>query len=118
MSTTTLSHYVSFYVPSTVQADTRAGAAEVAARVSEISTLFASYYGGYTTIDAAGGYMATTGQKIEEPVVQVKSFTDAETLERTRPAIFRLAEQVCAQWSQESIGVEIDGVFNMIDLSI
>jgi hypothetical protein len=111
----TLNHRVAFYVPSTVAASKKISDRELEARTKEIASLLTSYFGGATIEKVQGFYKSKEGKYIVETVHKVISFTSDEDLAVHSQDLLRLAEQSCKQWSQESIGVEIDNKLIFID---
>lgn len=111
----TLNHRIAFYVPSTSEADKVISDSELQERTSEIAKLLTSYFGGASIENVQGFYKAKNGKYIVETVRKVIAFASDEDLAKHSEAIINLAASRCKLWSQESIGLEIDSKFILVD---
>jgi len=111
----TLNHKISFYVPSTSKVKAKISNNELTERTRDIAELLTSYFGGASVEKIQGFYKAQNGQYITETIQRVFAFTSDLDLEKYGEDIMNLAKNKCLEWEQESIGLEIDNKFLLID---
>lgn len=87
-----------------------APAAMVDALRAEVKAALAGAFGGYTETIGTGGYLAATGELIEERVYQIEASYDVPD----EALIERLAERIKAELQQESVMVKVDGLARFI----
>lgn len=76
-------------------------------------TVFSKMFGGATSVQADGGYMAKNGKLIMEKVYKVYSYTDEITPENLSK-ILEYAEWLKMEMNQECIGLEVNGNFYLV----
>jgi hypothetical protein len=99
------------YVPSTKQGNQIIPKSELQQRVKSVKTYLSSLFGGFSAAPIDGGYVSEDKNKglIEEDAVKVTAFATKEALESNMDALLAKVKKWCAQWSQESIGLEFEG---------
>jgi hypothetical protein len=95
-------------VPSTKNGNERISKPEYDRRVRETERFMAKEYGGYTAVQAHGGYLGERGEVIEEPVTEVVAYTDAKTFRAKKPVVAKFMKRKRSSWTQESVGYEFD----------
>jgi hypothetical protein len=100
---------ISVYVPSTKDANVPVSKAELSARVKEVKQYLATLFGGYSSSEILGGYVSTTGELIQEDVVKVISFATKQAYEDNEATLIDKIADWSKEWSQEAIGLEIEG---------
>ncbi len=100
---------ISVYVPSTKDANVPVSKAELSARVKEVKQYLATLFGGYSSSEIIGGYVSTTGELIQEDVVKVISFATKQAYEDNEATLIDKIADWSKEWSQEAIGLEIEG---------
>lgn len=98
-----MNHYYRLMVPTTIY-NLPAPADLVQAIRLEIKKAFAVAFGGYTETAATGGYMADSGELIEEPVYAIEASYEAADDE----LVWRLAERIKTALSQECVMIRKD----------
>jgi hypothetical protein len=94
---------IAITVPSTMDIDKPVDNAEM---VEAVENEIALFFGGFTTYQAFGGYIADSGKLVREPVTIVTSFVS--TLKQNqRKGLFILAHRIAKQMNQESVLLEI-----------
>ena len=105
----TLPNTAAIYVPSTMF--NRPADNETIVRMLDfVMNEMISLHGGCTVTDAIGGYKSSTGELIKENIKIVKSAAETINVD----AVFKLARTICQEMNQECVGVEINGVFNLV----
>jgi len=99
------------YVPSTKEANQIIPKSELQQRVKSVKTYLSNLFGGFSSSPIDGGYVSEDKNKglIEEDAVKVTAFATKEALESNMDAFLAKVKKWCAQWSQESIGLEFEG---------
>ena len=100
---------ISVYVPSTKDANIPVSKAELNARVKEVKQYLATLFGGYSSSEILGGYVSTTGELIQEDVVKVISFATKQAYKENEATLIDKIADWSKEWSQEAIGLEIEG---------
>ena len=100
---------ISVYVPSTKDANVPVSKTELNARVKEVKQYLATLFGGYSSSEIIGGYVSTTGELIQEDVVKVISFATKQAYEENEATLIDKIADWSKEWSQEAIGLEIEG---------
>jgi hypothetical protein len=114
MAHITLNHQVVFYVPST-KFKKGIDFAEHKKRTNEVASIFTNLFGGATIEKTQGFYKADNGEYITERINKVVSFCGDTELEAHTNEVLNLASKARKGWEQETIGLEIDGRFYLID---
>lgn len=109
-----LSHEVSIVVPSTVSADKTANHALVNEMSTECKHTYSRIAGGFTSVNARGGWVSAEHGLIEEDVEIVSCVCSAVTLRRVTEATRELAEVWRERMTQEAIMIRVDGVAEFI----
>lgn len=98
-----MNHYYRLMVPTTIY-NLPAPADMVDAIRIEVKQAFAAAFGGYTETRATGGYLAESGELIEEPVFGI----EASYSEPDDDLVWHLAERIKSALSQESVMIRKD----------
>lgn len=94
-------------VPSTLH-DEAISAKEFAARAKETEDFLSRIFGGYTAVEAKGGWVEK-GKVIAEPVIEVVSFTKAKDYFANRNKLLAFLKRKKREWKQSTVSVEIEG---------
>lgn len=70
-------------------------------------------YGGYTVIDATGGWESESGELIEEPVTIVESFADS-SMSMVNMEMHELAEVVKRATEEEAVMYTVNNDHNLV----
>jgi len=97
------------YVPSTQDVDKVISVDKMDKRVDEVKTYLANKFGGYTSADKLGGFVDSTGNLVNEDVVQVTSFSTKEAYAKNKEELVNQLAKWGEEWGQESIGFEFEG---------
>ena len=97
------------YVPSTQDVNKVISIDDMILRVDEVKKYLANKFGGYTSADKLGGYVDSTGNLVNEDVVQVTSFSTKEAYAENKEELINQLAKWCEEWGQESIGFEFEG---------
>jgi hypothetical protein len=97
------------YVPSTQDVDKVISVDKMDKRVDEVKIYLANKFGGYTSADKLGGFVDSTGNLVNEDVVQVTSFSTKEAYAENKEELIQQLAKWCEEWGQESIGFEFEG---------
>jgi hypothetical protein len=99
------------YVPSTKEANQIIPKSELQQRVKTVKVYLSNLFGGFSAAPIDGGYVSEDKDKglIEEDAVKVTAFATKEALESNMSMLLTRIKKWCAQWSQESIGLEFEG---------
>lgn len=104
------------YVPSTKGANEKISDAEFRERIEETEKYLSSQFGGYSKVDIDGGYVSDEKGLIKEDVAKVVAFAqDEDFLTNRLPRLIKRITLWCEDWTQESIGFEIEGDLFYID---
>ena len=110
-----LSHKVAFYTPSTEAKSKPISGAEFDKRTQAMADQLTEWFGGATVERVNGFFKSDNGQYITEPIHKIVSFCSSEALEQHASELLNLAHDHVTSWQQESIGVEIDSKFYLVD---
>lgn len=110
----TLNHAISFYIPST-KGSKKINQAEFKNRTERIANEFTKLFGGATIERVQGFYTMKDGSYETETINKVVSFCSDTDLEINSSKVFNLAKKAKKEYEQESIGLEIDNKFYLID---
>jgi GNAT superfamily N-acetyltransferase len=97
------------YVPSTQDVDKVISVDKMVTRVDEVKEYLASKFGGYTSADKLGGFVDSTGNLVNEDVVQVTAFATKEAYAENKEQLIQQLAQWGKKWGQEAIGFEFEG---------
>lgn len=104
------------YVPSTKGADEKISDAEFRQRIEETERYLSSQFGGFSKVDIHGGYVSQEKGLIKEDVAKVVAFAqDEDFLTNRLPRLIKRITLWCDDWTQESIGFEMEGDLFYID---
>ena len=76
--------------------------------VVKVMKFFCERFGGATVSKTEGGYIASDGQLVVEPVSWVWSYCTTQQLEMHSAEVVSLAETLCRELHQESVAVIIN----------
>jgi hypothetical protein len=99
------------YVPSTygVKDQKKISNKEMNKRVNEVRSYLSNKFGGYTSVDATGGYVLKDGKLVKEKVVKVTSFSTKKDFNKNEPELINQVGEWGNSWKQESISYENEG---------
>jgi hypothetical protein len=97
------------YVPSTQDVDKVITVDEMNTRVEGVKKYLAGLFGGYTSSEKLGGYVATNSELVNEQIVQVVAFSTKEAFETNKEKVINKLSEWAKQWGQEAIGFEYEG---------
>jgi ribosomal protein L39E len=104
------------YVPSTKGADETISQMEFMSRIKETEEYLSELFGGYSKVDIDGGYVSETKGLIKEDVAKVVAFSqDDDFLTNKLPRLIQRIVLWCKDWTQESIGFELEGDLFYVD---
>jgi len=103
-----LPYNVKLYLPSTTDGSKPAPAKKIAAAVQDVQKKFSALFGGTTTFTASGSWILQSGELVTENITIVQSFCDREVLESNIEKVLEIAKQICVQFSQEAVSLEIN----------
>ena len=107
---------IAVYVPSTKGADEIIDQNEFRNRILETEKYVSDLFGGYSKVDIDGGYVSETKELIKEDVGKVVAFSqDKDFLSNKLPRLIKRITMWCDEWTQESIGFELEGDLFYID---
>lgn len=111
----TLSHNITFYVPSTQNVSEVISPDEFGDRVKETANFLTDLFGGASVETIQGYYKAHDQSYVVEDVKKVISGASDEQLQNNSTKILNYVKNKVREWSQESIIIEIDGKKLFID---
>jgi len=100
---------VAVYVPSTFDVDVVIPDDVFAERIKEVSEFLSGIFGGYTSQETLGGYVAEDGKLVKEDVVKVTSFATDEAFSKNKTKLLQRVQKWAKDWKQEAIGIEFEG---------
>ncbi|NBX74542.1 MAG: hypothetical protein EBQ89_09640 [Alphaproteobacteria bacterium] len=107
---------IAVYVPSTKGADQSISENEFNDRIRETEQYLSELFGGYSKVDIDGGYVSQEKGLIKEDVAKVVAFSqDEDFLTNKLPRLVQRIVLWCGEWTQESIGFELEGDLFYID---
>ena len=103
---------IKIYVPST-QGESDISDADFEDRILFIQTALSTLFGGYTSVNADGGYIGASSELTSEPVGVVSTWATPEDYEEHLPKLEELLMYCRELWGQETIGFEFENDFFM-----
>tara|TARA_B100001778_G_scaffold102260_1_gene83451 strand:+ start:6595 stop:8547 length:1953 start_codon:yes stop_codon:yes gene_type:complete len=103
---------IKIYVPST-QGDADISDADFEDRILFIQTALSTLFGGYTSVNADGGYIGASSTLTSEPVGVVSTWATPEAYEEHLPKLEELLMYCRELWGQETLGFEFENDFFM-----
>jgi len=103
---------IKIYIPST-QGDSDISEDEFEDRILFVQTALSTLFGGYTSVNAEGGYIGASSELTSEPVGVVTTWATPEDYEEHLPKIEELLMYCRELWDQETIGFEFENDFFM-----
>jgi len=99
------------YVPSTygVKDQKKVSDKEMEKRVNEVRTYLSKKFGGYTSVEATGGFVLKDGKLVKERVVKVTAFSTKREFNKDEPELINQVGRWGNKWKQESISYENEG---------
>lgn len=102
-------------VPTTTAKSKRMSRKAYMRRVNDVERYLADKFGGYTAIKAQGGYVSSaSGEKIEEPVIKVESYTTPESYRENAGRLYTKMNRWGRKWGQETVGYEFEDDMELI----
>jgi hypothetical protein len=95
-------------VPSTTQHNRPIGKHAFDHRINETRRYLSRKYGGYTSVNAVGGYTSTRGKLVREPVVEVVAYSTRSAYKKNKHATYHWLVAHKKRWGQESMGYEYE----------
>jgi len=95
-------------VPST-RYDKKISKQELNKRILETQKFLSQIFGGYTSIEALGGYIPKKGGLWEEPIVKIISFAKAKDYKKSKKRLAKWLKRKKKEWKQETIAYEQEG---------
>lgn len=108
-----LSRKVVFYVPSTKNVGEKLNKSERRALVTRVESTFSRAFGGATSTQGTGCYVANDGRLIRESVTLVTSYHGLETSDALA-IVIPLAQAIKNEYGQESIAIETESGIEFI----
>jgi hypothetical protein len=102
---------VSVYVPATMQTDKPI---DNAAQVERVASTLAGWFGGATSVQCIGYWVAQDGTLIKEGTTQVYAYCTAQALTENLDRLYELCETLKADMQQESVALEVDNKLYLI----
>ena len=97
---------VSIYVPSTVNVNQRINnKKQVVSIIKQMSLLF----GGATSYECVGGWVADSGDIVTEQINIVYSFCDKKSLNNNLANVINICQQIKKEMKQEAVTLEVNG---------
>jgi len=103
------------YVPSTSNIDKQINDKEMRNRVDEVSITLSNMFGGYTSSEAVGGYVASDKNLVNEKIIRVVSYSTKDSFNKNKSDLMNKLARWAAEWGQEAIGYEYEGDLYYID---
>lgn len=110
--TTEAPYEIKVYVPSTTL-DQPISDSDFKSRIDETQEKLSELFGGFTTVDASGGYLSQQDGVISEPVIVVSSWATVGDYQSKMGDLERFLKQKKDDWGQEVIGFEFENDFFM-----
>ncbi len=101
------SHKVTVYVPRTVNVNEKLSDHEANALITRATRVMSETFGGATIVNAAGAWVANSGELVTENTTLVYSFTDSLSTQKLL-AVRDLLLWLKATYGQEAVAIEID----------
>ena len=98
---------IKIYVPST-QGDSDISDADFEDRILFVQTALSTLFGGYTSVNADGGYIGASSELTSEPVGVVSTWATPEDYEEHLPKLEELLMYCRELWGQETLGFEFE----------
>lgn len=108
-----LSRKVTFYVPSTKNVGDKLTKSERRALLTRVESTFSRAFGGATSTQGIGSYVANDGRLIRENITLVTSYHGLETADALA-IVIPLAEAIKTEYGQESIAIETESGIDFI----
>lgn len=103
------------YVPSTKNVDKMITPYEMNKRVNEVKRTLAAMFGGYTSAEFMGGYIATDEKLVNEKIVRVVSYSTRSAFQENKKKLLKQIAEWAKAWGQEAIGYEYEGDLFYVD---
>jgi len=98
------------YVPSTSEINVKISEEEMNKRVAEVRQVLSNLFGGYTSVEAIGGYYDKDNSLlVVESVVKVTSYATMEKYKENSDKLIKYLERKRKKWSQDTMGYELEG---------
>jgi len=98
------------YVPSTMKGGKKVAPSTLYNRTYLVKKYLAKKFGGYTSIEAKGGYQSKKRKRlVKEKVTKVTSFASKRKFNKNKDALLKQLRRWGKKWGQESMGYEHEG---------
>jgi hypothetical protein len=104
-----LPYEVAIYIPSTQDVDRVISVDQMNLRVDEVKKYLAKTFGGYTSSETLGGFIASNGELVNEEVIKITSFSTVEDFNKHKVELLKQIGKWGDKWGQEAIGFEYEG---------
>ncbi len=78
-------------------------------RIKETRTDLSNFFGGYTSVEAIGGWIDDQKKLIEDDIVKVTSFSTKKRYLKNRDKLQKWIENKVNKWKQRAISFEFEG---------
>lgn len=109
-----LNHRIALRVPSLKRDGTEILPLKRNAKITQLLRQFAEAFGGAELTSARGVYILADGRLMSEAVDVIASFADVATIAALANVFRSRAVQLCVEFDQETVALEIDGTLEII----
>lgn len=102
-----LERRIAVYVPSTINGNQPAPQTLIDQILVETKSTMAKLFGGFTAINANGGYFSEEHGLIEEQITMVIAFATEADYQTKQAEVFALAQSIARRMTQEVVAVEL-----------
>lgn len=95
-------------VPSTKKNNKRIKASTLRNRVNTTRKFLSKSFGGYTSVNAIGGFTTKKGKLIKEPTNVVTSYATRKDYKKGKKKFMAFARKKRRTWGQESLGIIVE----------
>jgi hypothetical protein len=107
-----LDHNVRLYIPGTINLDQKIDTSEYTQKTLK---LFSKWFGGSTKHNAIeGGWLASTGEVVTEPVTIIESYASNDAIEEHIGDVLALAKKIKKELKQEAVSLEYDNKLYLV----
>jgi hypothetical protein len=100
---------LTLYVPGTQGESELVPKPERLRRIKEAEKKMSNLFGGYTEVDATGGWVNDDKKLIQEPQGKVTAYTTPEKLAKGRKGFENYVKQIKKDYGQSAISIEYEG---------
>lgn len=100
---------LTLYVPSTQGESTLIGKRERMERIQDAEEKMSNLFGGYTEVDATGGWVNDDNKLVQEPEGKVTAYTTQQKLKSGRKGFEDYVKKIKKDYGQSAISIEYEG---------